>query len=168
MVIGDSHVRRLAEFRDVLDSKVWNATIDFLHQGGARLDFAIDNAHRAANYDITVVMLGGNDIGRGSSAAAVAEKTQVAVDALVQQGSKSVIVMSIWPRNDQSFNRKAAAVSQILDARYHYERNVNFWVWDRRQPMATYDGVHLLQRGYRRAARYLVAPIVWTIRHHEH
>ena len=75
MVIGDSHVRRLAEFRDVLDSKVWNATIDFLHQGGARLDFAIDNAHHAANYDITVVMLGGNDIGRGSSAAAVAEKT---------------------------------------------------------------------------------------------
>ena len=53
-------MRRLAQFHHLLEAKLYRGEtiVDFIHRGGARLDFVLDNIERARGYDVIVVMAG--------------------------------------------------------------------------------------------------------------
>ena len=167
LIIGDSHVRRLQEVSHLLHNHLQDVVIKWVHRGGADITFAESNVHRARGHQLVIVMLGGNDIANGTSPEDLATQTGRLVDNLHLQGPDNVIVPSIWPRQSRSFNDRIMRYADIMESRHYRDPVLTFWRWDNRQPWRTYDGVHLLRRGYERATRTLVAMIVWAINHNQ-
>lgn len=166
VIVGDSHVRRLGQFHQLVDEKLQGVPVDWVHQGGSGLDFPRRKLRDISGYKIVVVMTGGNDLANGSSVEeVVANYQRLAEDLLRGSSVQAVVITSIWPRHDRVFNARARAVATRLSSLFYGNPQVNFWSWDRRQPWRTRDGTHLTPRGYRKAASYLVAAVVWTIHH---
>ena len=151
----------------LLGNRLQGVSIEWLHRGGAGITFAETNTHRARGHLLVVLMLGGNDIANGMSPEELSERIRRVVDRLLQEGPHCVIVPSIWPRQDGSFNNQIRKYADIMESRHHSNPVLTFWRWDNRQSWRTYDGVHLQQRGYERAIRTLVAMIVWAIHHNQ-
>ena len=112
-------------------------------------------------------MLGGNDIANGMSPEELAARVRRVADQMVQEGPDCVIVPSIWPRQDGVFNDRIRRYADVMEGRYFGDPLLTFWRWDNRQSWRTYDGIHLMQRGYIRAVKTLVAMIVWGINHNQ-
>ena len=170
LVIGDSHVRRIREYQHLITAKLrqGRVSIDWRFRGGAYLDFAEREVERAYGYDIIVMMVGGNDLDRGTPRASI-EASYARMENLARiRGVKRLIVTSIWPRRDANFNAVARTHARVCSSLYqNLRRNlITFWEWDERQPFRTYDGVHLEHHGYEKAVKYLLAPILWVIKHH--
>ena len=128
--------------------------------------FAEQNLPRADGHHIVVAMVGGNDISNGQPETAVAQRLHsLALALLERDGVEIVVLPTLWPRASRDFNRRAKAVSELLEARCGADPRVVIWRWDRRQPWRAPDGVHLTPNGYQRAARYLAAAIVWADNH---
>lgn len=166
VVIGDSHVRRMVQHRQILDRKNGNnTTVDFIFRGGAHLSFVEDQLkHIAHRYHILIVMAGGNDLSSG----ALRVHFQAAYDRIANlafnAGIKVVAIPSLWPRQSGIFNRAVQDHSYVFGDLYRGNPQMVFWQWDRRQPLRTYDGVHLFDYGYRRSISYLFSLIRWTIK----
>ena len=139
----------------------------YLFRDDATLPFASEQAQMASNChcDIVVVMLGGNDIDNRVPIPFIIDAIQEAGEALCEnENVRRVIFTSLWPRRDASFNRKIKDLDEKLDRYFEHGSKIAVWKWDRRQPTYTYDGVHLADNGYRRAANFLMAPIKWALK----
>lgn len=165
LVWGDSHVRRLSEFRHRVESRLNNVVITFIGIGGATTSTLMNRIETARGYDIVCLMVGGNDVSNGISANSLVQSYEELATTLWNLGIRTVVFASMWPRADRSFNRMIGRVSQIMENRYMGHRRIVFWKWDRRQPMRTYDGVHLTVHGYKKACVYLVSLLVWVLHH---
>jgi hypothetical protein len=162
-------VRRLFAFRQEVAGHLRSARIEWLYRGGASIAFAEENVHRAASHRVIVVMLGGNDIDNGMSPLQLADRAGLLAHELLRQGSDvdAVVITSLWPRQDRHFNARAREYAGIMERRFFGDPQITFWLWDRRQPWRTVDGVHLLRHGYQVAVTYLVAAVVWAIHHNQ-
>lgn len=167
LVIGDSHVRRMAEFRHILQAKLHHNRIrvNFVHRGGAHLSFAESEVKKAYGYDIVLIMVGGNDLDRGATIPYFEASYRRIETAARERGITQIIITSVWPRHNGLFNHRATLLTQHLWTLFQYNQLVTFWQWDYRQSFMTYDGVHLMLRGYRKAISYLLAPILWAVKH---
>ena len=165
MVFGDSHLRRMGEFQDILDRKIHHtgATVEFKYRGGARLSFAEKNLHLARGFDLLIIMIGGNDLSLGARQ----EYFEVCHNRIRDQAKElnigALIFMSIWPRQNLGYNVALRLLDEKLSADSHRSYG-SYWRWDRRLPLATYDTVHLYKKGYKKAITYLAAPILWWLR----
>lgn len=168
MVIGDSHVRRLAEHHNHIRERMAGIEIEFRGVGGTGTSFVLQNAHLACGFNIVIIMTGGNDLANGKSIAHILGEYQRIADSYLEwRDVEAVLFTSIWPRQNRIFNRKAREILQEMDRRYYRHPFITAWAWDRRQPFKTYDGVHLQGRGYQRAATYLVPAILWAVYHQQ-
>jgi lysophospholipase L1-like esterase len=167
LIIGDSHVRRMEEFRTELTRKLAyrGASVRLMFKGGAHLNFIEDNLEQLRGFDVVVVMAGGNDLSSGASEGYFEALYSRIYRGALRVGVRAVVFTSIWPRQDSRFNSKARSISRRMERKYEDHPYVVFWQWDRRQTFRTYDGVHLPVNGYRRAILYLTSPIMWTITH---
>jgi len=159
-------VSRLIPYRNLLLQHLAGVRVDFLDKRGGGVSFVERQIHAAAHYDIVILMVGGNDIDNGMSPTQLADRIGYAASHMVSDhGAGSVMVSSLWPRRNSAFNRRALEFADIMERRHYFDGRVAFWLWDRRQPWHTYDGVHLDRHGYQVAMRYLQAQIVWAIHH---
>lgn len=161
--MGDSHVRRLAEFSNYGLEKLELIELEFIHRGGSGTNFVLQNTHRARGFDIVIVMAGGNDIANGASMDFIKSQFRLIAKNLLNTGVKSVIFTSIWPRKDTAFNRKIRILNNNIKLEYEGNPRVTGWNWDRRQSFKTYDTVHLEKRGYKKGFKYLVSAILWAV-----
>jgi hypothetical protein len=141
MVMGDSHVRRLAEHQHILAKKLKHVKFYFYHQGGAHLDFVENNLHRAEGFDILVVMAGGNELLEASKQYYMAAHDRI-LTACRELGIRVTIFPSIWPRGDRQFNIKAKQLAEFMAESFQDHPRAVHWMWDRRLPMKNYDGTH--------------------------
>ena len=139
--------------------------IDFVARPGGSMAFAYQQIQLASRYDIVIVMLGGNDLANGASVPALVDQAHRVAGALLSVGVRRVVFPSIWPRWNGAFNAKAWQYSMQIERRYQGCYDITGWIWDRRQPWLTYDGVHLEQAGYKKASRYLLSIVIWAIHH---
>lgn len=156
----------MIEFRGALDRKMGNGgEVSFLYRGGVGLQFVMDSMHEAAGYDMLVVMAGGNDLASGAPEAYF----DYCYDRILLEARrlriKATVFTSLWPRQNAVYNTKLKQINKNMLDKYKGHLDAVFWQWDKRQPMRTYDRVHLERRGYERAIGYLVAAIVWTKNH---
>lgn len=167
MVMGDSHVRRLESWSCIIDRKCREGAMDisFYHRGGARLDFVERNLDHAIGCDMLVIMVGGNDLASGIPQNSLVAAYDRITRRALELGIRAVVITSVWPRRDYRFNQRAMHLSQALYDHYLPVERVMFWHWDRRQSFKTYDGVHLEQKGYKKAVTYLLAAILWGVKH---
>ena len=167
LVVGDSHVRRMQQHAPDLANRLRNCSVEWWHRGGAVLADAERISHQTIqDHRVVVLMVGGNDLANGTSPDSILRRWhELAKRWLGLRGVRTVVLPMVWPRGGGLFNRRARSLSERLQARYQGRRDIVYWEWDRRQPWKTVDGVHLSRRGYRRALRYLVAVVVWTIHH---
>ena len=156
VVIGDSHVRRLMEFRYIIDHKLKWTNVQFIHRGGAQLNFVEENLYRAYGCDILIVMAGGNELEHASLGYYETVYERIVQNAR-ENGIQAIVFPSLWPRAQSNYNRKALQVAERMDEKYWLHPYVISWMWDKRQPMRTIDGVHLHPSGYKKAMRYLIA-----------
>ena len=82
-------------------------------------------------------------------------------------GLDAIAIPSLWPHSSCSYNASAKKYAEVMEVRFLGDPQVTLWLWDRRQPMANYDGVHLQPKGYLKAVTYLVSVIVWVIHHNQ-
>lgn len=136
-------------------------------QGGSNVAYHRQRKELAAAADIAIVLCGGNDLSC-STPERVAADIKEFVSELNQMGVP-VILMGFWRREDEQYNTNVDTLNQILYNLFPVSeatmRKVRFWPWDRRLPQNTFDGVHLCNSGYYKAARYLSSAILWAIRH---
>ena len=68
LVVGDSHVRRMAEHETLLRAKLNYGRLQMTcrYRGGARLDFAIEEMFYTRQFDVVVIMVGGHDLDLGT------------------------------------------------------------------------------------------------------
>lgn len=164
LIWGDSHVRRIATHCQFMD-RIIGVSVEFRGLGGATVATLSNRCQDVIGYHTVVIMVGGNDLSNGWSSSAVSQSLENLATQVRGLGVRRVVLVSIWPRANRRYNDRARTVNLLLMTRYHQNRQIIHWQWDTRQPFATYDGTHLLLNGYRRAARYLVAAIVWSLNH---
>ena len=157
----------MAASADRMRSRIRDVRIDLLYRGGTGIQFGMNNVTEARAYDIVVIMLGGNDIANGASIHNITRRLEDLANALIRS-VRHVIITSIWPRQNRSFNSTAQQITEYLLQRYRNHRDITFWTQDRRLSMALIDGTHLRPRAYQRAAMYILSPILWTIRNRLH
>ena len=168
LIVGDSHVRRMRAFRRHLDGHLRLVSVEWLFRGGATVAFAEDNTQQARGHKIVVLMIGGNDLDNGMSPHQLADRVGYLAFRYIRCAHvDAVAVTSIWPRRDRTFNARAREYAEIMESRFHGDPQVTFWLWDRRQPMRSEDGVHFTRHGYEVAMTYLMAIIVWVIHHNQ-
>ena len=167
--MGDSHVRRIGAFTNLLHTKLsrGEVSVSFSHRGGAGLNFILNNIEQARGFDILIIMAGGNDLTRGAKIPYFKQTYDTIEEMARELGVKQVIITSFWPRRAPAYNHMAREHHEYFEDHFRTNRLMTFWNWDRRQAFRTYDGVHLEQRGYQKAVRYLIAPILWSIKHLE-
>ena len=162
--MGDSHVRRLEPYKSFLIGRLPDGlTVEFLHRGGSGVAFVEENIDRARGCDEVIVMTGGNDIYKYSANEMICAYNRIE-RALLAIGVSYVIFTSIWSRSDGEFNRRTTYLGNAIVNRYWSSPRSAGWVWERRQPVKNYDGVHFERKGYQRAIRYLPSPIQWALR----
>ena len=167
MIIGDSHVRRLQQHGHWLNFHLQQVRVDWIYRGGAGIDFGERCVQDVRGYTLVILMLGGNDIANGMSPHQLMDRIGSLTSIMLQQGPDCIIVPSLWPRQDGIYNNLIRQYADLLESRHFMDPGVTFWRWDNRQPWRTIDGVHLLDHGYERATRTLIAMIVWTINHNQ-
>ena len=165
LIVGDSHVRRMAEHEALLRAKLnyGRLQMTYRYPGGARRDFAIEEMFYTCQFDVVVIMVGGNDLDSGAGPIHFQASYKQIEDQARRAGVKSLIITSIWPRHNPVFNRNARAHTTFFSNMYYDHNLITFWQWDDRQPFRTYDGVHLQWSGYKKAMTYLLAPILWVV-----
>ena len=139
-------------------------SVTFVHKGGAQLHFVHCNLEQARGYDILIVMAGGNDLASGAKLDYYRRYYDIIETEAREMGVQQVIITSFWPRQDSAYNTMVRQHHEYWTAHYDHHNLMTFWTWDRRQCFRTYDGIHLEQRGYQKAIRYLIAPILWAIK----
>lgn len=167
LIAGDSHVRRVRQFSDFMRRKLdrGQVDIDFLYKGGATLHHMESKLDNLAPVDLLVLMIGGNDLGNGATDTAIISSLDRVVRKALDSGFKAVTVTSLWPRQSSQYNRRVFELNKRLENTFSGYNNVHFWSWDRRMSYRTYDGVHLEENGYRKAIKYLLAAVLWSIKH---
>lgn len=143
-------------------------SVTFECGGGTGIHFAEAQLWECRGYDIVMFITGGNNIDDGMSPLQLADRLHHLANDMLSIGPGSpqcVVITSLWPRADRRYNTRAREFAEIMEARLFVDPQVTFWLWDRRMPFRTYDGVHLYRYGYRRASIYLAAAIVWVINH---
>ena len=152
----------MAIYHDIIESLLARRdriNVTFRFRGGAKLDFVMHELQYARQFDVVIVDLS-SGITLTQFEAAYRNIEHLARRARIQ----SVIITSIWPRSDCYFNMQARRHSQFFTNVLHHHNLLTFWQWDRRQSYRTYDGVHLEQNGYKKAARYLLGPVLWAVK----
>ena len=164
VVFGDSHLRRMNPFIDLLGEKLYRGQmeVEFFAKGGAKLHHVLQKLHEARGFDIMVLMVGGNDLSSGAGKHHFERYYDLIAERARRLGIKSVIITSIWPRANREFNRFAYLHNNYMMEKYMNDPFVTFWIWDSRQPFGTFDGVHLYEKYYEKAITYLLAPIMWV------
>ena len=164
--MGDSHVRRMGEFKHILDRKLGGeATATLIHRGGSGLRFVRDNLVIARDADLLVVMSGGNDLDRGVSEQDLIHIYEDIVIRSRAVGVKTVAFLSHWTRRYMCRDLIKDLNNNLFDY-FEGRKDATFWRWDKRLRETTLaDGVHLKPNAYRRANFYVVAPIVWSFKH---
>ena len=167
LVLGDSHVRRLAEREYLINDHLQGVLLTWRFLPGGYIEFAEYNIRAAFCHQIVVLMLGGNDLDNGCSEYQLADRVIHVANSMILHSyyTEAVIITSLWPRSSQEYNRRARLYAALMERRLSADTQVVFWLWDRRQPWRNTDGTHFTQHGYDVAMRYLVAPIVWAINH---
>lgn len=166
MIAGDSHVGRLMRFRHIMSRKLYrgDVEVDFVFKGGAHLHHMEEKLADMEPVDLLVLLVGGNDVDDGATnSAVIASFDRIARKAL-DKGFKAVTITSLWPRRSVKYNDRIFELNGLLSQRFAGYSNVSFWMWDRRQTFKTYDGVHLELAGYKRAIKYLVAAVLWSVK----
>jgi lysophospholipase L1-like esterase len=146
-----------------MDSRLEDMEMEFKAKGGVHIGYVESILEEVEDCDILVVMAGGNELQEASFQYYTAAHDRILAAARAR-GIKAVVFPSIWPRSDNDYNAKARRLANYMNTRYWKHPLAVHWEWDRRQAMRNYDGVHLLKRGYAKAARYLVSLILWTKR----
>lgn len=162
----------MQEFKADLDRKMApEVEVTMLCRGGTGLQYIKDNIEQARGFDMLLVMTGGNDVANGKPFSFFQKKYSEITAEARHRGVRAIVFSSIWPRKDTNFNN---CIRQLNDRSPHNANSLDavarnngavFWDWDRRQPLQTFDGVHLKRRGYQRSIVYLVAAIVWAKNH---
>lgn len=167
LVIGDSHVRRLEEFRGRADRSLRQVSLEFVYRGGAHIRFAEERRHLASRRDVVVLCIGGNDLSDSRvTPTQVADRLYALAERLIDHCEvQCVVVMALWPRSSGPYNRRVAEVNGDLERRMRLHPAMALWQWNTRLRLRNYDGVHLERQNYDRAVRSLVAAIVWAINH---
>ena len=162
--MGDSHVRRIEEYRGLMDGKLnrGEIAVSFVYRGGAGLDFILCNMEQARGYDILIVMAGSNDLSRQAKRPYFEHCYRIIEERSRELGVRQTVITSFWPRKDVQYNRVALLHHQHMSVCLKDHPRMTYWSWDRRQPSRTYDSVHLHQHGYEKAVKYLIAPILWA------
>ena len=164
--MGDSHVRRIAVHRNLLQDKLnrGEVSVSFIHRGGAELHFILQNLDQARGFDILIIMAGGNDLANGAQLPYYSTYYNYIEEKARELNISQVIITSLWPRHNPAYNAMARQHFEYWSDFYNQHNLIAFWSWDRRQSYRTYDGIHLEQRGYEKAIRYLIAPILWAVK----
>lgn len=162
---GDSHVRRLSQFRHLIDDRLNDCTLTFMGIGGATIPTLVNRSDAVVGFHVVCIMIGGNDLANGISLHSVIQGYEYLAQIVINRGVETVLFTSIWPRNNRWFNHTCRRLADIMHDRYLRHRRIVYWIWDRRQPMALCDGVHLTIHGYRRGVLYLLSALLWTLRH---
>ena len=163
--MGDSHVGRLYPYRSWLGEHLRGVSVRWHWRGGAGIDWAERQVAYASDFQIVVIMVGGNDIDNGMPIYRLADRLGRLAHDIIAAGAEAVVVTSLWPRSNNAYNTRARAFAHIMEQRFYNDPQVTFWLWDRRQSWRNYDGVHFTYHGYRQAMRYLISGIIWSINH---
>lgn len=165
-MLGDSHVHRMAAYRQFALERLETVELRFIGKGGSGLQYIIDNSDLAHGYDIVILMTGGNDLHNGASLTQMITDYSYATALLMAEGVQQIVITALWPRKDAAYNSAARLLAERMEARYFGHPVITHWLVDRRQSFYTYDGVHLVTDGYRHATQFLSAAIIWVLRHH--
>ena len=158
-MIGDSHVRRM---RDTHGSyEFFNARgidIEFRCRGGATTNFLTIPTHQQ-KYDLIVFSIGTNDIDQGKTPYnLIQELFHYAWQYVYYEFTPKVVVMSLFPRYAANVNRQIEVFNHML--RSYSNDYCAGWLWSKKLTLRLrYDGVHLTNRCYTRALKYLASPI---------
>lgn len=164
--MGDSHVRRMQVHHSVVAEHLSKVKVDWLYQGGAGISYAEQQSHNTRGYRMVILMVGSNDLANGLSPQQLADRVSHWAASIIQQYNvETVVLTSPWPRANKAYNTSLRQYVSIMERRFFGNPEITYWLWDRRQPTRTYDGVHLEQGGYKKAVIYLIAAIIWVINH---
>jgi len=160
--MGDSHVRRIRPYEEIIRSKVVNVRLSWDFRGGSGINFieSWSQRHDPQDFDIIIIVSGGNDLDNGLEAPILVDRLHKAGEAMADAGAACVCITSIWPRSCSVFNQKAWSVHLGLKMKLRHNPCIAAWHWDRRMNFKNYDGVHLYDSGYKKAARHLISIIL--------
>ena len=156
---------RMYPYRRWLGEHLSQVSVRWNWRGGAGISWAEQQVGHCAGFQLVVIMIGGNDLANGCTAAELAERMGRLAQQILREGAELVVIPSLWPRSNVSYNALARQYASIMENSYSYDPRITFWLWDRRQAWRNYDGVHFLPHGYQQAMRYLIAMAVWVLNH---
>jgi hypothetical protein len=127
-------------------------------RGGCGLDFVERNVITAAGYDVVVGSAGGVDLLKSSLRvikAAVCQDCRLAAAHWSEDDDHPSYLASLW----LCFSREARKLFVDLERIASKDDHVKVWRWDTGVSLRNI-GVHLSRGAYRKAVKYLLAPIL--------
>ena len=159
-IIGDSHVRRLAEANQqtgYLQKKMFTPT--FIFKGGAWTNW-LWTVQLNEQFDYIVLAIGSNEL-QSCSIENLLGKLDSYAHFLVANGyCKKAFVMGLWPRPNVGFCNKAWRFNERGMTR-HWHQDVMFWKWSKKLRFCFEDQAHLKKQCYVRALKYLISPVIF-------
>lgn len=165
VIIGSSHVRRMKPFEFMIRRYIQKTDFEWCSRGGSGVSF-IESFNGILSGKTVVIVTGGNDLQNGMNPdELITRVTRAAIKLRDVNGAENVIIMGIWPRADRAYNSAVHIFNTRMEV-FTKAENIFFWTWSRGMSYRTYDGVHLLENGYRKAARYLATALIWLKRNY--
>ena len=156
-MVGDSHARRLRDQAGTYFS-LRNVQMEFLCKGGARLSF-LTVPESQEHYDLIIFMIGSNDLGDGISPSSIYAHLKGYANEYLEFAEK-VVIMTIFPRSNPSYMLRLAELNNLITR--NTSNTIVGWRWSKkfdRHMIQHQDGVHLTDKSYRKACKYIVSPV---------
>lgn len=145
-----------AEANKFLESKDIYPT--FICQGGAKTDW-LWSVTLEQRFDCVIIAIGSNEL-----ASVTVEKLQDKLNDysyyLLSRGyTNHVVIMGLWPRKSTAFNIRARLFNFLSRTSMYWHQGVLFWEWSKKLTFHFSDQVHLTNKAYRRALKYVISPV---------
>ena len=166
LVVGDSHVRRMAEVAyPFMPDCMAGVTVSFHHKGGAGVQFCW-NIPADTKYDIIVLCIGSNNIANGMEPSDLFSRLNFHAGRCMDSGlCTEVIIMGLWPRANRQYNAKMRVFNSFKST----DARIFFWKWSSHfRYRILPDRTHLRPHCYKRALKYLASPILHVIKYFLH
>ena len=156
-MVGDSHARRLRDQAGTYFS-LRNVQMEFRCKGGARLSF-LTVPESQEHYDLIIFMIGSNDLGDGISPSSIYAHLKGYANEYLEFAEK-VVIMTIFPRSNPSYMLRLAELNNLITR--NTSNTIVGWRWSKkfdRHMIQHQDGVHLTDKSYRKACKYIASPV---------
>ena len=136
-----------------------NLSVEFRCRGGARTNYLEVPANQQ-QYDVIILVIGSNNLGDGIAPSSVYASLKGYANQYTRFAVK-VVIMTVFPRHCTRYMNSLTELNDLITR--HSNNTIVGWRWSKkfdRHMILRSDGVHLTDKAYKKACKYLVSPVM--------